>query len=258
MKRVEIPGLLLCLSAVVMFISNAQSALIRFESAPEQTTLLELYTSEGCSSCPPAEAWLSGLKSSPGLWKNFVPLAFHVDYWDGLGWPDPLAARAYSDRQRNYAGYWRTDGIYTPCFVRNGREWRDWRSEKEATRISTGKAGVLTVTSSDTNHWQVSFIPAMTNLLRCEVHASLLGGSLSSDVKAGENRGRRLNHDFAVLKFVNGPMMAKDGNWRGELDLPRGNFSGGTLAVAVWVTHEGDLEPLQATGGWLKTEENNL
>ena len=59
-----------------------------FESGVTRTTLLELFTSEGCSSCPPAEKWLSQLKSNPDLWKKIVPIAFHVDYWDHLGWRD--------------------------------------------------------------------------------------------------------------------------------------------------------------------------
>ena len=71
----------------------AQAGDKTFESGPQRTHLLELFTSEGCSSCPPAEAWLSKLKADPRLWKDFVPLAFHVDYWDHLGWRDPFAAK---------------------------------------------------------------------------------------------------------------------------------------------------------------------
>jgi hypothetical protein len=64
-----------------------------FESAPNKVHLLELFTSEGCSSCPPAEEWLTKLKQNPGLWRDFVPVAFHVDYWDHLGWRDRFAAK---------------------------------------------------------------------------------------------------------------------------------------------------------------------
>src|SRR5258708_5201471 len=106
---------------LIMTISmNAQAEPLTFQSALEQTALLELYTSEGCSSCPPAETWLSRMKESPGLWKDFVPVAFHVDYWDYLGWRDLWATRGFSDRQRAYAGHWQSKSIYTPCFVLNG------------------------------------------------------------------------------------------------------------------------------------------
>jgi hypothetical protein len=148
------------LSAIFVAAVNAQNAPLTFQSSGKQTALIELYTSEGCSSCPPAETWLSRLKESPGLWKDFVPLAFHVDYWDYLGWRDPWANKSFSDRQRAYAKQWRSESIYTPGFVLNGKEWRDWSALKDGPKSAGVNAGVLTVTSSDTNHWQVSFAPA--------------------------------------------------------------------------------------------------
>src|SRR5271165_2157908 len=112
----------LCLSAMFVATVIAQSAPLTFQSIGKQTALIELYTSEGCSSCPPAETWMSRLKESSGLWKDFVPLAFHVDYWDYLGWRDPWGKRVFSDRQQAYAQSWRSDSVYTPGFVLNGRE----------------------------------------------------------------------------------------------------------------------------------------
>ena len=238
------------LSLITMLAVNAHSAPINFQSAPEQTALLELYTSEGCSSCPPAEAWLSKLKNSPGLWKDFVPLAFHVDYWDYLGWRDPWDKHDFSERQRRYAARWRSESIYTPGFVLNGEEWRDWAREKEGPKISRATPGVLRVSSADTNHWQASFVPTAPGNTNYEVHAALLSNGLSSNVTAGENQGRRLNHDFAVLNLITAPL-TRDG------DVAQGNFklpiqqSIGNLAVAVWITEKNHLKPLQAVGGWL-------
>src|SRR5580698_1073863 len=121
--------------AVAMLLSVmpviAETNNVRFQSPPTQTALLELYTSEGCSSCPPAEDWLNRLKSSPGLWTDFVPLAFHVDYWDRLGWSDPWASTSFSDRQRSYTKLWRGHSLYTPGFVLNGKEWRDWQEHRD-------------------------------------------------------------------------------------------------------------------------------
>src|SRR5437867_2256011 len=105
-------ALILCLVVIFVANLNAQNTSFTFQSAREQTALIELYTSEGCSSCPSAETWLSRLKESPGLWKDFVPLAFHVDYWDYLGWRDLWASKSFSDRQRAYAKQWRSDSIY--------------------------------------------------------------------------------------------------------------------------------------------------
>ncbi len=192
---------------------------IQFRSEPPQTPLLELYTSEGCSSCPPAEAWLSQLKENPKLWKDFVPVAFHVDYWDYLGWRDPWASKSFSDRQRTYAKQWRSDSIYTPGFALNGKEWRDWSGRKDGPRSSGVKAGVLTVSSSDTNRWQVSFAPANAASADYEVHAALLAGGLTSNVKAGENRGRLLSHDFVVLTFVNASLVRNGDAVQGEFVL---------------------------------------
>ncbi len=93
---------LLGISLSLGMVSLSVARETRFESGPAQTALVELYTSEGCSSCPPADHYLSGLARDPGLWKQFVPVAFHVDYWDQLGWTDRLASAQYSDRQRSY------------------------------------------------------------------------------------------------------------------------------------------------------------
>src|ERR1043166_1377606 len=90
---------------VWFFIGNVVSAVageLSFQSSEQRTPLIELYTSEGCSSCPPAEAWLSKLKTEAGLWKDFVPVAFHVDYWDHLGWRDRFASAVFTERQRAY------------------------------------------------------------------------------------------------------------------------------------------------------------
>jgi len=231
--------------------SQAQTNLLTVRSAAKQIPLLELYTSEGCSSCPPAEEWLNRLKDSSALWRDFVPVAFHVDYWDRLGWRDPWAARAFSDRQRNYAGQWRTDSIYTPEFVFNGREWPDWRNKA----VPTGgevQSGSLTASSSDTNHWVVSFTPVAASGMEYQVHAALLAGGLNSDVRAGENRGRRLTHEFVAIKLVNAQMVRRGDSFTGEVTFdPLPNAADSRLAIAVWVTGAGQLQPLQAAGGWL-------
>src|SRR5258708_28409550 len=75
--------------------------------------LVELFTSQGCSSCPPAEKWLNGQGMELFKQGKIIPLAFHVDYWDYLGWKDPFSSRAFSLRQRQYAEAWKTTSIYT-------------------------------------------------------------------------------------------------------------------------------------------------
>src|SRR5580693_7997010 len=116
MKLSLTPVVSACLAGLLFNMANAETNSLSFQSSNKQTSLLELYTSEGCSSCPPAETWLSRLKASPGLWGDFVPVAFHVDYWDYLGWRDPWAKSEFSNRQRAYAARWHSQSVYTPGF----------------------------------------------------------------------------------------------------------------------------------------------
>ena len=84
-------------------------------SSPEtRVNVLELYTSEGCSSCPPADKYISELKSHPGLWTSLIPVAFHVDYWNYIGWEDRFSSPEYSARQRRYARSKNLKTVYTP------------------------------------------------------------------------------------------------------------------------------------------------
>jgi hypothetical protein len=222
------------------------------------TALLELYSSEGCSSCPPAETWLSGLQHSPRLWKDFTPVTFHVDYWDSLGWKDAWSSAEYSERQRAYAQLWHCENIYTPEFVLNGKEWRNWFTGKNGPKSGGDRVGILTVTSADTNRWEVGIVPETSSGAHYEIHAALMAGGIVSDVKAGENKGRRLNHDFAVVNLLQIGMTDHNGLAKGKFILDIARFrSSKTLALAVWVTLAGQIEPLQTTGGWLIPPANN-
>jgi hypothetical protein len=104
--------LVLCLIPGMVAAATLSAAAFQFQSAERRAALLEVFTSEGCSSCPPAESWLSHLKEAPGLWNDFVPVAFHVDYWDYLGWRDRWASKEFSDRQRAFAQSWGIDSLY--------------------------------------------------------------------------------------------------------------------------------------------------
>ena len=244
---------MLSLVALATISATAQNQPLVFQSTATQSALLELFTSEGCSSCPPAETLLANLKASPGLWHDFVPVAFHVDYWDHLGWRDPWSAREFSDRQRAYAAAWANNSVYTPGFVLNGKECRDWSRLTDVFKSTGAPAGTLKVSSVDRDHWQVWFTPLAPGRENYEVHAALLASGLTSDVKAGENRGRRLSHDFVVTALTKTPLKTyRDAAW-GQVVLNKtGKGQAGRLALAVWVTRPGRVEPLQAVGGWLR------
>ena len=249
---------ILVASAFATITAGAQTNVIHFQSTPERTALLELYTSEGCSSCPPAEAWLSGLKDSPRLWKDFAPVAFHVDYWNYLGWKDAWSNAEFSERQRSYAQLWHAENIYTPEFVLNGTEWHNWFTGKNGPKSDGEKVGVLTVASSDTKLWWVNFNPAKDSGARYEIHAALLTGGIVSDVKAGENSGRQLQHDFAVVDLVQIGMTSSNGLAHGRFIINTVKFNAGsTRALVVWVTLANEIQPIQAAGGWLVTPNKN-
>jgi hypothetical protein len=234
----------------------ASAAPIQFQSTERQVSLVELYTSEGCSSCPPAESWMSKLEEKPGLWSDFVPVAFHVDYWDRLGWRDKWSSKQYSDRQRDYAAAWDSDTIYTPEFVINGKEWHNWFEMRGAPQMSGNKTGVLKAASEDTRHWQVIFMPVTAAAIGFDVNAALLISGLGSDVRGGENSGRHLQHDFAVLKLIRQPLAAKDNLYQADFVISAGpNAAEDNLALAVWITRNGSLEPVQAVGGSLAPSE---
>lgn len=219
-----------------------------FESGPARTDLLELYTSEGCSSCPPAEAQLSRLKSDPALWKQIVPVAYHVDYWDRLGWRDRFAAPAWTARQNRYASLWQSESVYTPAFVLNGREIRGGFSGGSA---PNEKAGRVQATSADGRSWKVDFHPETSAGEAWEMHVALLGAGISSKIDAGENGGRNLEHDFVVLAQLDAPLEASGDHWSGSLTIKPSPEKAPRNAVAIWVTRRGELAPVQATGGWL-------
>ncbi len=212
-----------------------------FESQPQQTHLLELFTSEGCSSCPPAEAWVSQLKDAPRLWHDFVPISFHVDYWDRLGWRDPFAAKQWTARQYAYSASWNSGSVYTPGFVLDGREWRN----SGAPSIGSETPGVLKLETNGENA-SVSFQPTKKNAGEYEVHVARLGLGLKTNVRAGENSGRQLVHDFVVLSLTSAPLSGG----HATVQLPKQEQPAG--AIAAWVTPRSGLNPIQAVGGWLR------
>jgi hypothetical protein len=225
------------------------AAELRFESGEKQTALIELYTSEGCSSCPRAEIWLSRLKSDPGLWKEFIPLAFHVDYWDRLGWRDRFASRAWTERQYAYASLLRSSSLYTPEFILNGEEWRDWFRNRQLTKSEAKNAGVLSATTVDNKTFSISY--RSEDHSNVEAHVALLGCGIASKISGGENNGRQLQHDFVVLDHQSQIMRNDSGTWRAGVMVDSSRNEVPQKAIAIWIRREKDLKSLQATGGWI-------
>jgi hypothetical protein len=221
--------------------AGALAAGATFTSGPAQTHLLELFTSEGCSSCPPAEQRLSSLRDNAGLWKTIVPVEFHVDYWDYLGWPDRFAAPSYTQRQQAYAREWGSETVYTPEFVLDGREYRG--TEIPA---SSAAGGILTVNLSASRTLSIRYQPPGEAGASWEAHIATLGLGLQTDIRAGENAGSRMRHDFVALSLVSLPLTGNPGS--ATLTLPP--VLTGEHALAVWITQTGRSTPVQAAGGY--------
>jgi hypothetical protein len=230
----------------ILTVVTAKGADSVFESKPARTHLIELFTSQGCSSCPPAEAWLSNLKNEPRLWQDFVPVAFHVDYWDHLGWRDSFASKTWTERQADYSARWKSGSVYTPAFVLDGAAWRNSTPPPAGAETP----GVLRITIKGDRVLAV-FQPTTDAGRHYEIHVARLGFALGADVSAGENSGRKLVHDFVVFGLTNETM--KSGVK--ELRLPAESSkqaAGSRSAMAAWVTEAGKIEPIQAVGGWLQ------
>ena len=222
-----------------------------FESGDQPAVLVELFTSEGCSSCPPADAWLSRLKGSPALWKTYVPAAFHVDYWNRLGWTDRFSSPDFTARQRRYALKGSGDSIYTPEVVLNGREWRGFFSGQPLPAAPAGAVGRLKVTLRERGRAEVMFTPAAGAPRPAQVEFALLGSNLESEVKRGENGGRKLRHDFVVLRLAVAKLRAEGNHFTATISWNASGLPVEPGAIAAWVDAGDGEPPLQAVGGWL-------
>ena len=219
---------------------------VQFSSQENQTAVIELFTSQGCSSCPPAERWLNTLKDRPQLWSDFVPIAFHVDYWDKLGWPDIYASKAHSARQYRYRRQNDIKSVYTPGLVYNGKEWRGW---SRANRFPAGDpdAGVLSF-SATAETVQVSYTRPSANVV---LNVVLLGFGIDSEIERGENQGRTLRQEFVALSHRQ--YAASNGSW--SVPLPRERATDASeYALAIWVSRTPSIAPVQATGYWIPNQ----
>ena len=220
-----------------------------FSSGPNRVATVELYTSEGCSSCPPAEQYLTSLRKSPGLWKDFIPMAFHVDYWDYLGWRDRFSSALFSQRQRQYARLLRMNTVYTPGFFVDGREWRRGllRGKPAFRHENVGRLNIYVQNQQLTGEFE----PTIPGSRKLRVNVALLGMGLQSKINSGERGGTSTTHDFVVLGYTQQPL--PDSSF--SVALPKPSVAAKEKGIVVWVSQDTDPTPLQAVGGLLKPSE---
>jgi hypothetical protein len=214
--------------------------------------LIELYTSEGCSSCPPADRWLSALRSGGLGPDRLVPLGLHVDYWDYIGWKDPFAKPRFSARQRELASIARARVVYTPQVVLAGKDYRGWSSRGRFAQAVAAVNGTpsrarialaLEPAASGTTVRAAAAVPSAADREAAALYVARYENGLSNRVTAGENRGARLSHDYVVREWW-GPV-ALDGAGNATLERPLSGppAKGG---IAAFVQNRRTSEVLQA------------
>lgn len=191
----------LLLQLILAPISAAE--LCTAQSGPMRVTVLELYTSEGCSSCPPADQWLSTLKASQAT-TGAVIQAFHVGYWDYIGWVDRFASPAHTTRQRKIASLNRLSSIYTPQVVRDGRDWPDWHhAASSSLGAATEPAAVKIVLKEVATDQFVAVVTPVDGAMGTwSAYWSVTEHGHGSKVKSGENAGELLRHDYVVRQYT--------------------------------------------------------
>ncbi|MCB9091460.1 MAG: DUF1223 domain-containing protein [Halobacteriovoraceae bacterium] len=237
---------------VVFFLNASLSLAQEWESGVNQVSLVELFTSESCSSCPPAEKWLNGMIDDEGLWKNYVPVEYHVDYWNHLSWKDPFSKELFTERQRTYAKQLKSKSVFTPQILVNGiSNIKATAPYPEARKTKVGQLKVKFNSKEDVA--DVVFTPAKKNLTKFKCEGALLGGGFQNKIKAGENSGKNLSHEFVVLTLSESLMKKMKNRYTCSLKLSTPNTFSDVKkkAIGVWIKEKASGKILQATGGFL-------
>ncbi len=221
---------------------------IEISSGDSQTAVVELYTSEGCSSCPSADRWLSRLIETPRDEVNVLALAFHVDYWDYLGWKDRFSNADYTRRQRHLGANNLQRTIYTPEFFVNGMEARGTNNILDKIQQANQQQALLdlklTVSRDETGLLLELHSPGERKTVGQIHHRYLVyENNLSSDVKRGENSGETLNHQ-QVVRYMSKAQNLQENNQHRIAIEPDWNPQ--NIGVAVLVTSPGEKQYLQA------------
>jgi hypothetical protein len=223
-------------------------------SPDHATALIELYTSEGCDSCPPADRWLSSL-SKQKLGDRAVALALHVDYWDRLGWKDRFGSAAFSRRQRDQSARSGGEFVYTPQVLLQGRDFPQWQAsatfDRAIASINARPARAVLDLAAHPREGNVVDVDVSARVTDARERAdavialALVQSGLASDVKAGENAGKRLHHDHVVRQWRQGVALDSSGAGSGKwsLVLP---VDPGSLSVVLLAENARTGDVLQA------------
>ena len=235
-------------------LASAAASQCKVVSGPGTAVLLELYTSEGCSSCPPADRWLSRFAGGRAD-ARVVPIAFHVQYWDYIGWKDMFGDARFTQRQRLVAAAAGARYVYTPQVIVAGRDAPDWSREAQFMRAveaanSRNARATLAIEPRIAADGTISGaidatlaegVPAGPRVLTVVAMQS----GLSSRVTAGENRGEFLKHDFVARDVAEAPVPGRKAQLRFAFP-PRPGWDARHMSVAAFLQDTNTGEVLQA------------
>ncbi len=240
---------------MLLQIANASAVECSAASGEQRVALLELYTSEGCSSCPPADKWLSKLSAEKLVPGALLPLAFHVDYWNYLGWSDPFSQAKFSDRQRDYSKRRGASFVVTPQLLLDGRGYQrpllieDIDSKAKSINRLAPRASIRInqVQTPNQIDARVEVRVADTDARQAQVFVALYENNLVTSVKAGENKGALLKHDFVVRELSNPVALDGDGRLTHDVSIRIApQWKSRDLHLAAFVQHPRSGEVLQA------------
>ncbi|MEO8631325.1 MAG: DUF1223 domain-containing protein [Betaproteobacteria bacterium] len=237
--------------------ASAHAQQCQIQSTAQRVTVVELYTSEGCNSCPPADRWFSGLAQQGVSPDKAILLAYHVDYWNQLGWTDRFSRASFSARQRDVASRASRGVVYTPQIVLDGRDLRhgynveQLRGKLADINHQKGQAKIQATVSRSGNDVGVSGEVQMLDPKMSKgawVWIAAFENGLSSPVNAGENAGKRLYHDYVVRDLAGPFLIGADG--RAQLNqhitLPA-DANAARTGIAIFIERSDTGEVLEAT-----------
>ncbi|MFI5177367.1 MAG: DUF1223 domain-containing protein [Vicinamibacterales bacterium] len=210
---------------VVAGLAFAHPAVVRSPPTAPVPVVVELFTSEGCSSCPPADAVLATLvETQPVKGALIIGLSEHVDYWDRLGWKDPFSDHSFTQRQSAYAAASGSGEVYTPQVIIDGGQALVGSDRAAAEAAIThaaarGKAPVLLALSSRAPLVLSIDVPPGPTTVNAQVSLAIVEDGLTSAVKGGENSGRALRHAAVTRRFVSLGRVSKDAGFSREVPL---------------------------------------
>jgi hypothetical protein len=245
-------GFTIAVLASRAFLHSAPSAVLSLTGPAKGFAVIELFTSEGCSSCPPADQLVARIQQEDKDLPVYI-LAFHVDYWDRLGWKDAFSDARYSQRQNRYAAWLNLSSVYTPQIVVNGRKEFVGSQEntlRSAINTSLEQTPAAQLTLGDVRldqgkvHWRSEVKNAAAN---SSLIVALVQRSATTAVKAGENNGRTLSHvqivrDFSSTSIGTGPSST------GSLQLPQGLAAGDEELIAFVQNGNGQIVAATSVG----------